>query len=284
MADITAGSELPKIKGAGLFMPAAVVAVVVLLIVPLPTGLLDALMAFNLILSLLILLNVLYTQKATDFSIFPMVLLVVTVFSLALNVSSTRLILTQGARFDGRMIRAISQFVAGVGGTGGLVVSFILFIIITIAQAIVIAKRARHISEVATRFSLDAMGPKLKTIEAEYNAGAITEEEADQKRREIQMESDFSGAMDGASKFISGNVVVGILITAINIIGGLVVGVAIHGESSGEALVNYISLAIGDGLLFLVPSLLVSTAAGFVVTRAAETGTPSAPSTGGQDG
>ncbi|MDR0639286.1 MAG: flagellar biosynthesis protein FlhA [Spirochaetaceae bacterium] len=276
MADIAepAGLGLPRIKIQGLFMPVAVVAVVMMLIIPLPTVLLDALMAFNLILSLLILLNVLYTQKATDFSIFPMILLVVTVFALALNVSSTRLILTQGARFDGRMIRAFSSFVVGSGGTEGLVVGFIIFIVIIAVQAIVITKGASRVSEVAARFTLDAMGPKQMAIEAEYNAGAITEEEANQKRREIQMESDFYGSMDGASKFISGNVVVGILITVINIIGGFIVGVAIHGESAGDAIANYISLSIGDGLLSQFPSLLVSTAVGVIVTRAASAGVP----------
>jgi flagellar biosynthesis protein FlhA len=276
MADMAepAGIGLPRIKVQGLFMPVAVVAVVMMLIIPLPTVILDTLMAFNLILSLLILLNVLYTQKATDFSIFPMVLLVVTVFALALNVSSTRLILTQGARFDGRMIRAFSSFVVGSGGTEGLVVGFIIFIVIIAVQAIVITKGASRVSEVAARFTLDAMGPKQMAIEAEYNAGAITEEEAGQKRREIQMESDFYGSMDGASKFISGNVVVGILITVINVIGGFIIGVAIHGESAGDALANYISLSIGDGLLSQFPSLFVSTAVGIIVTRAASAGVP----------
>jgi flagellar biosynthesis protein FlhA len=276
MADIaeSAGGRFPAIKIQGLFMPAAVVSVVMMLIIPLPTVLLDTLMAFNLILSLLILLNVLYTQKATDFSIFPMILLVVTVFALALNVSSTRLILTKGARFDGRMIRAFSSFVVGSGGTEGLVVGLIIFIVIIAVQAIVITKGASRVSEVAARFTLDAMGPKQMAIEAEYNAGAITEEEANAKRREIQMESDFYGSMDGASKFISGNVVIGILITVINIIGGFIVGVAIHGETAGDALANYISLSIGDGLLSQFPSLLVSTAVGIIVTRAASAGAP----------
>jgi flagellar biosynthesis protein FlhA len=255
-------------------MPVAVVAVVMMLIIPLPTVLLDTLMAFNLILSLLILLNVLYTRKATDFSLFPMILLVVTVFALALNVSSTRLILTRGARFDGRMIRAFAGFVVGSGGTEGLVVGFIIFIVIIAVQAIVITRGAGRVSEVAARFTLDAMGPKQMAVEAEYNAGAITEEEANQKRREIQMESDFYGSMDGASKFISGNVVVGILITVINVIGGFIVGVAIHGETTGDALTNYISLSIGDGLLSQFPSLFVSTAAGIIVTRAASAGAP----------
>ena len=274
MADIAqpAPLGLPRVKIQDLFLPAGVVAVVMMIIIPLPTILLDTLMAFNLVASLLILLNALYTQKATDFSLFPWVLLVVTVFAIALNVSSTRLILTQGAAFDGRMIRAFSQFVVGGGGTMGLVVGLIIFIIIIAVQAIVITKGATRVAEVAARFTLDAMGPKQMAIEAEYNAGAITEEEANQRRREIQMESDFYGSMDGASKFISGNVTLGILITVINIIGGFIVGVAIRGETAMDALANYIALSIGDGLLSQLPGLLVSTAVGIIVTRAASAG------------
>jgi len=250
----------------------AVIVIVVMLILPLPTFLLDALMAMNLMLSLLILLIVLYTQKPTEFSLFPTMLLVATVFSLALNVSSTRLILAQGIKFNGRMVRAFSQFVVGVSGNEGLVIGFIIFIIIIAVQAVVITKGATRVSEVAARFTLDSMQVKMMAVETEYSSGSITEEESQRRKKEIQKESDFYGSMDGASKFISGNVKIGILITAINIIGGIIVGMSLHGESLSLAANNYVSLAIGDGLVSQFPALLISTAMGIVVTRAAASG------------
>jgi flagellar biosynthesis protein FlhA len=250
----------------------AVVVVVIMLVIPLPTVLLDTLMAFNLILSLLVLLIVLYTKKATEFSLFPTVLLVVTVFGLALNVSSTRLILTQGAGFDGRMIRAFSSFVVGSGGAEGLVVGFIIFIVIIAVQVVVITKGATRVSEVAARFTLDGMQVKQMGIEAELSAGSISDEEARAKKAELEMESAFYGSMDGASKFISGNVKVGIFITAVNILGGIIIGVALHGEPLSAAINTYIAFSIGDGLISQFPALLVSTAMGIVVTRAAAAG------------
>jgi len=250
----------------------AVIIIVVMLILPLPTFLLDALMAMNLMLSLLILLIVLYTQKPTEFSLFPTMLLVATVFSLALNVSSTRLILAQGVKFNGRMVRAFSQFVVGVSGNEGLVIGFIIFIIIIAVQAVVITKGATRVSEVAARFTLDSMQVKMMAVETEYSSGSITEEESQRRKREIQKESDFYGSMDGASKFISGNVKIGILITAINVIGGIIVGMSLHGEPLSAAANNYVSLAIGDGLVSQFPALLISTAMGIVVTRAAASG------------
>jgi flagellar biosynthesis protein FlhA len=256
-----------------LFIAAAVVAVVMMLIIPLPTVLLDALMAMNLVLSLLILLIVLYTKKATDFSVFPTLLLVLTVFGLALNVSSTRLILTQGAAFDGRMIRAFSSFVVGSGGTEGLVVGFIIFIVIIAVQAVVITKGATRIAEVAARFALDAMPGKQMAIEAEYNSGAITEEESIARKNDLQKEVDFYGAMDGSSKFVSGNVKVGILITVVNVLGGIIIGTVFHGESLAVAVGTYVSFSIGDGLLSQFPALLVSTATGIIVTRSVSDGT-----------
>ena len=250
----------------------AVIIIVVMLILPLPTVLLDALMAMNLMLSLLILLIVLYTQKPTEFSLFPTMLLVATVFSLALNVSSTRLILAQGIKFNGRMVRAFSSFVVGVSGNEGLVIGFIIFIIIIAVQAVVITKGATRVSEVAARFTLDSMQVKMMAVETEYSSGSITEEESQRRKREIQKESDFYGSMDGASKFISGNVKIGILITVINVIGGIIVGMSLHGEPLGVAANNYVSLAIGDGLVSQFPALLISTAMGIVVTRAAASG------------
>ncbi|GHV77012.1 flagellar biosynthesis protein FlhA [Spirochaetia bacterium] len=256
-----------------LVMAVAVVAVVMMLIIPLPTVLLDALMAMNLVLALLILLIVLYTRKATDFSIFPTILLVSTVFSLALNVSSTRLILTKGMAFDGRMIRAFSTFVVGSGGTEGLVVGFVVFIVIIAVQAMVITKGAGRVSEVAARFALDALPGKQMAIEAEYNNQSITEEEAALRKKDLQQEVDFYGAMDGSSKFISGNVKVGILITVVNIVGGVIIGAVIHGESITAAIATYTAFTIGDGLLSQFPALLISTAMGIIVTRSVSNGT-----------
>jgi flagellar biosynthesis protein FlhA len=251
-----------------------VIAVVAMIIIPLPTVLLDVLMAMNLILSLLILLIVLYTKKATDFSVFPTLLLVVTIFGLALNISSTRLILTKGAAFNGRMIRAFSSFVVGSGNTEGVVVGFVIFIIIIAVQAIVITKGATRIAEVAARFTLDAMPQKQMSIESEYHSGAIkSEEEFLARKEELQLEVNFYGAMDGASKFVSGNVMVGILITVFNILGGIIIGVTIHGEPLSSALGTYISFSIGDGLLSQFPALLVSTATGIIVTRSVSKGT-----------
>ncbi|MDR1905176.1 MAG: flagellar biosynthesis protein FlhA [Treponema sp.] len=255
-----------------LLIPLGAVVIVLMLIIPLNAVLLDALMAMNLIFSLLVLLIVLYTKKPTDFSLFPLVLLTVTVFGLALNVSSTRLILTQGGDFDGRMVRAFSSFVVGSNGTEGLVVGFVIFIVIIAVQVVVITKGATRVSEVAARFTLDGMPGKQMAIEAEVNSGAITEEESTLRRQELQLESDFYGSMDGASKFISGNVKVGIFITIINILGGFIIGVALHGEAPASAIGTYISFSIGDGLLSQLPALLVSTAMGIVVTRAATPG------------
>ena len=251
----------------------AVISVVVMMIIPLPTVLLDTLMAMNLVLSLLILLIVLYTKKATDFSSFPTIQLVVTVFGLALNVSSTRLILTKGAAFNGKMVRAFSSFVVGSGGTEGLVVGFVIFIVIIAVQAVVITKGATRIAEVAARFRLDALPGKQMAIEAEFNSGAITEEESIAKKNDLQKEVDFYGNMDGSSKFISGNVKVGILITAVNILGGIIIGTVLHNEAIGAAVGTYISFSIGDGLLSQFPALLVSVATGIIVTRSISDGT-----------
>jgi flagellar biosynthesis protein FlhA len=283
MADARADAARANISGArgarafgdprDLFIAIGVVLVVIMLIIPLPTVLLDTLMALNLVLALLILLIVLYTKKATDFSVFPSVLLIVTVFGLALNISSTRLILTKGASFDGRMIGAFSRFVVGSGGTEGLVVGFIIFIIIIAVQAIVITKGATRISEVAARFALDAMPGKQMAIDAEFTSGAITEDVARERKREVQQEADFYATMDGASKFISGNVQVGIFITVVNMLGGIIVGAAILGEPIAQAVGIYIRFTIGDGLLSQFPALLVSTATGIMVTRAVSNGT-----------
>lgn len=255
-----------------LFVAVGVLMVIAMMLVPLPTVLLDAFMSFNLMLSLLVILIVLYTRHTTDFSVFPTLLLISTVFGLALNVSSTRLILSQGARFDGKLVRAFSSFVVGTSGPEGLVIGFIIFLILIAVQFIVITKGATRVAEVAARFTLDGMVQKQMSIDAELASGALTEEEALKKRRGLQKEVDFYSAMDGASKFVSGNVKVGILITIINIVGGMIVGMVYHAEPFSLALVNYISLTIGDGLVTQFPALLVSTATGIIVTRSISDG------------
>ena len=250
----------------------AVVAGMSMFIIPLPTVLLDVLLALNLVISILVLLIVLYNKKPTDFNLFPTVLLVLTVFSLALNVSSTRAILAQGEKFDCKMIKAFSSFVVGTGGTSGLVIGFIIFIVFIAVQLLVITKGATRVSEVAARFTLDGMPQKQMSIDAEYSSGAIDQKEATAKKAALQMESDFYGAMDGASKFISGNVKVGIFIIFIDIIGGIIIGVSLRGEPILQALGTYSTFTIGDGLLAQLPALLISTAMGIVVTRAAAPG------------
>ena len=264
--------DLLPINPKGNFLAVAVVAVIGMLIVPLPTVFLDTFMALNLVISLLVLLVVLYNKKPTDFSLFPWVLLVVTVFGLALNVSSTRLILAQGEGFDGRMIKAFSSFVVGSGGTTGLVVGFVIFVAIIAVQLLVITKGATRVSEVAARFTLDSLPGKQMAIDAEYSAGGIDQKEATLRKELLQKESDFYGAMDGASKFISGNVKFAVFITVINILGGIIIGVTLHGEPLLTALATYTTFSIGDGLLSQLPALLVSTAMGIVVTRAASPG------------
>jgi flagellar biosynthesis protein FlhA len=268
MADARRAAPLAGARRSDVAVAIGVVAVVMMMIIPMPAFVLDALMSLNLVLSLLIILIVLYTRHALEFSVFPTLLLVATVFGLALNVSSTRLILVKGSQFDGRIIRAFGTFVVGTGGVQGYVIGLIIFIIIIAVQFIVITKGATRVAEVAARFTLDALPGKQMAIEAEYNSGLITEEEATRKKNSLQREADFYGAMDGASKFISGNVKVGILITLINMIGGMIVGMTIHGESFQVALDTYISLTIGDGLVTQLPALLISTATGIIVTRA----------------
>ncbi len=255
-------------KRSDFFVALSVVFIVMMLIVPLPAVLLDLLMIINITLSLVIILVVLYTKESLEFTIFPTMLLVTTVFGLALNVSSTRLILAKGSAFDGRIVQAFGKFVVGSSGASGLVIGIIIFIILVAVQFLVITKGSTRVAEVAARFTLDSLPGKQMAIEAEYNTGALTEEEMTKKKRELEREVDFYGAMDGASKFVSGNVRVGILITLVNIIGGLIVGMTLHGESFELAANTYISLTIGDGLVTQIPTLLISTATGLIVTRA----------------
>lgn len=255
-----------------LTMAIAVIAVVMMLIIPLPTILLDVLMSMNLLLALLILLIVLYTPRAIDFSSFPTILLISTVFSLALNVSSTRLILTQGADFEGQLITAFGSFVVGSDGTEGLVIGLVIFIILIAVQVGVITKGATRIAEVAARFTLDAMPMKQAAVEAEYNQGSLTEEEARTRKMDVQREADFYGSMDGATKFVSGSVKIGILITVINLLVGIIFGMVFRGENFNLAIQTYAKFTIGDGLLSQIPSLLISVATGILVTRSVSDG------------
>jgi len=221
-------------------------------------------MAISIMLGILILLVVMYVPRSFDFSVFPALLLITTVYRLALNVSSTRLILLQGAAFDGKIIRTFGEFVVG----GNYVIGFIVFVILVAVQFIVITKGATRTAEVAARFTLDAMPAKLMSIDSDLSNGIINEEEALRRRREVRKEADFYGAMDGASKFVQGDVKVGIIITIVNIIGGFIIGMVMRGESFDVAVHTYTLLSIGDGLVAQIPSLLITTATGIIVTRA----------------
>lgn len=251
------------VSGNDLIVVLGVVLIVVMMILPLPSLVLDLLLAVNISLALLILLLTMSITEPLQLSVFPSLLLVVTLFRLALNVSSTRLILLHG--FAGRIIEAFGNFVVG----GNYVVGFVIFLILVVIQFVVITKGAERVAEVAARFTLDAMPGKQMSIDADLNAGLITDGEARQRRREIEREADFYGSMDGASKFVKGDAIAGIIITVINILGGLVIGVGQQGMALTEALQRYTLLTVGDGLVSQIPALLVSTATGIIITRAA---------------
>ena len=241
-----------------------IITIVAMLIIPLPAVLLDFFMAVSLMISLLVLMNVMYIHKAHEFSIFPALLLITTVFRLALNVSSTRLILLNGAAFDGKIVRGFGNFVVG----GSYVVGFIVFIILIAVQFMVITKGATRVAEVAARFALDAMPGKQMSVDSDLASGLINQEEANKRKQDLKQETDFYGAMDGASKFIQGDVKVGIVITIVNIIGGFITGMIVRNESFDMALNTYTLLSIGDGLVSQIPSLLIATATGIIITRA----------------
>jgi len=268
MAEVNA-KPVPRIyQRTDILVAAAIIVVILMIIIPLPDALLDIFIALNIMGGILILLSVMYIRAITDFTVFPSLLLITTVFRLALNVSSTRLILLKGPTFNVKIIRAFGDFVVG----GNYVVGFIIFIILVAVQFIVITKGATRISEVAARFALDAMPAKQMSIEAELNSGLITQEEAQQRQVLLKEETDFYGQMDGASKFVQGEVKVGLIITIINIIGGLVIGIAMRGETFSSALKIYTLLTVGDGLVAQIPALLTSTATGIIVTRAVSDG------------
>ena len=244
-------------------VPAAVVAIVVMMVVPLPTVLLDLLLVCNLAGATVILLVSMQVRRALDFSIFPSVLLIATLFRLALNVSSTRLVLLHGDA--GKVIESFGHFVVG----GSIVVGLVIFLILSVIQFIVITNGAGRVAEVGARFTLDAMPGKQMAIDADLNSGLISEDEARRRRREVAAEADFYGAMDGASKFVKGDAIAGLLITMINLFGGFVIGVMQHNLSLSEAITRYSLLSVGDGLVSQIPALLISIASGLVVTRAA---------------
>lgn len=248
----------------GVFIPIAVIGIVLMFFVPLPAFLLDTFQALNITISIMILLLSMNTKEPLDFSIFPALLLVTTLFRLALNMAATKLILLQGPSFGGHLIKAFGEFVVG----GNYVVGIIIFLILVVIQFIVITKGAERVAEVAARFTLDAMPGKQMSIDADYNAGLITEDEAKIRRKKVSQEADFYGAMDGASKFVKGDAIAGIIITIINIVGGLIIGV-MRGELISEAASTYTILTIGDGLSAQIPALLISVATGMIVTRSA---------------
>ncbi|MCR4430524.1 MAG: flagellar biosynthesis protein FlhA [Tepidanaerobacteraceae bacterium] len=242
------------------------VMVVIMMIIPLPSSVLDILLSFNITFSLIILLISMNMEKPLDFSIFPSLLLLTTLLRLTLNISSTRLILLNG--YAGKVIESFGNFVV----KGNVLVGFIIFLIIIIMQFIVITRGAERVAEVAARFTLDAMPGKQMSIDADLNSGLINETEARRRRTEIQQEADFYGAMDGASKFVKGDAIAGIIITVINIVGGLITGVLFQNLDIMTSINRYTLLTVGDGLVSQIPALLVSTATGIVVTKAASSG------------
>jgi len=244
-------------------IPAAIVGIVVMMVVPLPTALLDLLLVTNIGFATLALLASMSTRRVLDFSIFPAFLLIATLFRLALNVSVTRLVLLDG--YAGKVIKAFGEFVIG----GSVIVGLVIFLILIVIQFIVITNGAGRVAEVAARFTLDAMPGKQMAIDADLNAGIIDEEEAKRRRREIADEADFYGAMDGASKFVKGDAIAAIVIVLINLIGGFAVGMMQKGMSFGEAVETYSLLTVGDGLVAQIPALLISLSSGLIVTRAA---------------
>lgn len=253
-------------KNVDLLIAMALIAVLAVMIVPLPAIMLDLSLTISLTLSLLILLVAIYTDRSLDFSIFPSLLLMTTLFRLALNVATTRLILTEGHNGEdavGEVIRAFGHFVVG----DSYVIGFVVFVILVVINFIVITKGSGRVAEVAARFTLDAMPGKQMSIDADLNAGLISETEARQRRKDIEKEADFYGAMDGASKFVRGDAIAGIIITLINVVGGLLIGVFQRNLDLASAAKTYTMLTIGDGLVTQIPALIISTAAGIVVTR-----------------
>ena len=250
----------------GIGVPIGLISLLAMMILPLPPVMLDVLFTFNIALSLVIVMAVFNVRRPLEFAIFPTVLLLVTILRLALNVASTRVVLMhghEGAHAAGKVIAAFGEFVIG----GNYAVGAVVFIILTIINFVVVTKGAGRVSEVSARFTLDAMPGKQMAIDADLNAGLITQDEARARRLEVRAESDFYGSMDGASKFVRGDAVAGILIMVINIIGGLLIGTMMHGLPLADATKTYTLLTIGDGLVAQIPGLMLSVAVAIIVTR-----------------
>ncbi|MCP5411613.1 MAG: flagellar biosynthesis protein FlhA [Alphaproteobacteria bacterium] len=278
MSDVTAGSPnsgfdfspsgiVEFIRKSDLGLAVGIMAILVVLILPLPTWLLDLALAFSLSFSILILMTSVFVRKPLEFSAFPTILLITTMLRLALNLASTRLILghgNEGTAASGYVIQAFGKLVM----QGNFVIGLIVFIILIIVNFVVITKGSGRIAEVAARFSLDAMPGKQMAIDADLSAGLIDEKEAKERRKTIEAESNFFGAMDGASKFVRGDAIAGLLITAINVVGGIIIGVAQQGMSFSDATSTFTLLTVGDGLVSQMPALIISTAAGLMVSKA----------------
>src|SRR3954462_15759067 len=244
-------------------VPVGVVSIVLMLVVPLPSAVLDLLLGLNITAALLILLVSMQIKRSLDFSVFPSLILIATLFRLALNISATRLVLPDG--FAGKVIDAFGHFVVG----GSLIVGLVIFVILVVIQFVVITKGAERVPEVGARFTLDAMPGKQMAIDADLNAGLINEDEARKRRAEVAAEADFYGAMDGASKFVKGDAIAAIIITVINLVGGMAVGILQRKLAPGEPVPTYSPLSIGDGLVPQIPALMLSVAPGLIVTRSA---------------
>ena len=246
---------------AKIAVPIGVVGIIMLLVVPVPAWLLDMLIIVNIMLALVVLLTTMFVKKPLDFSVFPSLLLVATLFRLGLNVASTRLVLGDG--FAGQVIQAFGHVAVG----GSIIIGAVVFLILVVIQFIVVTKGAERVAEVGARFTLDAMPGKQMAIDADLNAGLITEEQARARRAEVSAEADFYGAMDGASKFVKGDAIAGILIIIINVVGGIAIGMIQRGMELGDAINSYTLLTIGDGLVSQIPALLMAVSTGMIVTR-----------------
>src|SRR5215475_9997849 len=258
--------DMRSLIRSGLGVPLGVLAVLAMVMLPLPPMALDVLFTFNIALSLVVVMAVFYVSRPLDFGVFPTVLLLATLLRLALNVASTRVVLLNGhtgPQAAGHVIQSFGEFVIG----GNFAVGVVVFIILTIINFVVVNKGAGRISEVSARFTLDAMPGKQMAIDAYLNAGLITQDEARARRLEVRSEADFYGSMDGASKFVRGDAIAGILILFINIIDGLAIGTIEHGLAVADAGKTYTLLTIGDGLVTQIPALLLSTAVALLVTR-----------------
>ena len=250
-----------KLKRNDLFIGIYILSAVLFFIISIPSWLLDILLAFNIMVALVILFNSLFAKEVLDMASFPTMLLFTTIFRISLNVSSTKMILRDG--YAGHVVSVFGQFVGG----GNLVIGTIIFIVLIIVQFIVINKGSERVSEVTARFTLDAMAGKQMAIDSDLNTGAITDKEAAERRKKLQQENSFFGSMDGATKYVKGDATAGLIITAINLVGGIAMGMLRQGLDINAALNKYTILTIGDGLVSSIPSLLISLATGILVTK-----------------